>query len=201
MQIQSARYLGELTVAQEQAVRRIIYDGSVINNICHDLKKLQVNRRGLSFEYEVIVYLTIYYNYVKEKSLKENCSQLRLQEIMLQEFGYNEKELLERITHYLGTRDYVTSRLTELGETRNWIKKLEKKYPNFAPINGYMIGIIEAAYNGMISPETISLEVLKLYEKLIVDRDAQLNELFYRCDMSSYALKDLIKEIRGYIND
>ena len=97
-------------------------------------------------------------------------------------------------------RDVIFNQLPK-GRESLYFLNLEKKYPNFVPIYGYIIGVIEAAFGNKLPDERVSTEMHKLYTDLIVRKDVQLVKMFDDYDMSSIALENLIKGIRGYSND
>lgn len=203
MHLRIGAYIGNWTVEQEEAVRRVLYADKGIHIIQMALRDTQKTSLRLLVEAEFVVFLTYIVNFVV--SYHEDCEedQYAMQDNM---FNYVwRKELnIEKLAYiYTDARKCFTDAAFyyRYGTGRTPLfRKFSKKFSNIKPARGHILGMAACLCSDIYDAQELVEKAYRIMQKLCDrDYDYEIEMQLRYSDLSKRSVKQILNELRRVI--
>ncbi len=200
MQLYFANYIANMSVAGEERIRRILYADRGMGVLRGIMQELGYDKKGLKYEYEVVVFLTYVYIFVYRIESGYKMTQYLMQEMMFSYLLTDKNRAQELVKLYNSIREQIKMYI-DSGYRNGGAERFESRYKKLSPAYGHIIGLASAVEADGLWEEKVLDTSMMLCNAFINTRglDKGIRDRIENCDMSNYGIEMLIEGIRKRI--
>lgn len=203
MHLRIGAYVGNWSVGQEEAIRRVLYADRGIFVLQEALRINPKTHSGLMIEAEFVVFLTYIVNFVfyYHGDCKED--QYYMQEIALNYVDSGEFDV-ERLAHvYIEARKYLTDAAfyNRYGTGRMPLFRIfSNRFSNIKPARGHILGMAACLCADIYDVQNLVEKAYRIMQRICVrDYDTEMEVQLRNSDLSNISLERIINEFRRFL--